>query len=112
MPLNQIAFDFDSVPSLPKEVEQVPVAVIVEKNIDAAAEIVDLTTIDEVIIAAAPEEEEIVAAPKKAIATKSKTRGRMSLKEMEAGIDLIEIPEDAVLFEKMYYSIGLGCRYV
>ncbi len=29
----QIAFDFDSVPSLPKEEEQVPVAVIVEKNI-------------------------------------------------------------------------------
>src|SRR5882757_7210642 len=25
---------------------------------------------------------------------------------MDAGVDLIEVPEDDVLFEKMYYSIG------
>ena len=30
----------------------------------------------------------------------------MSLKEMDAGVDLIEIPEDDVLFQKSYYSIG------
>ncbi len=34
------------------------------------------------------------------------TRGRMSLKDMSAGVELIEIPEDAVLFQKMYYNIG------
>ncbi|MEI9958562.1 MAG: hypothetical protein WDM90_20160 [Ferruginibacter sp.] len=71
----------------------------------AVAEIVDLTAIMKLIIEAAPEEEEIIEAPKKQT-NKKQTRGRMSLKEMEAGIDLIEIPEDAVLFEKMYYSIG------
>jgi len=105
MPLNQIAFDFDSVPSLPKESEQVPVTVIVDKKNDAAEEIVDLTAINEVTVEATPEEVEIIEAPKKQT-NKKQTRGRMSLKEMEAGIDLIEIPEDAVLFEKMYYSIG------
>ncbi|MBS1509750.1 MAG: MerR family transcriptional regulator [Bacteroidetes bacterium] len=25
---------------------------------------------------------------------------------MDTGVDLIEVPDDAVLFEKMYYSIG------
>lgn len=33
-------------------------------------------------------------------------RGRMSLKDMEAGVDLIEVPEDEVLFSKMYYSMS------
>ena len=30
----------------------------------------------------------------------------MSLKDMDAGVDLIEVPEDDVLFEKSYYAIG------
>ena len=30
----------------------------------------------------------------------------MSLKDMEAGVDLIEVPEDEVLFSKMYYSMS------
>ena len=98
----QIAFDFDSVPSLPKETEQAPVAIIVEKNIDAATEVVDLTAISEEILI---EEEVIAEAPKKT-SNKKPTRGRMSLKDMDAGVDLIEIPEDEVLFEKMYYTIG------
>jgi DNA-binding transcriptional MerR regulator len=34
------------------------------------------------------------------------TRGRKSLKEMSAGVDLIEVPEDAILFQKLYYTIG------
>ncbi len=34
------------------------------------------------------------------------TRGRMKLSDMNTGADLIEIPEDDVLFEKSYYSIG------
>jgi DNA-binding transcriptional MerR regulator len=31
----------------------------------------------------------------------------MSLKEADAGTDLIDIPEDEILFEKKYYAIGL-----
>jgi len=38
---------------------------------------------------------------------KKATRGRISLKEKESGADLIEIPEDDVLFEKKYYAIGI-----
>lgn len=38
---------------------------------------------------------------------KKSTRGRLSLKEKESGADLIEIPEDGVLFEKKYYAIGI-----
>jgi DNA-binding transcriptional MerR regulator len=38
---------------------------------------------------------------------KKLTRGRMSLKEADAGVDLIEIPADEILFEKKYYAIGL-----
>ncbi len=33
-------------------------------------------------------------------------RGRKSLKEMDAEAGLIEIPEDEILFQKQYYSIG------
>ena len=37
--------------------------------------------------------------------SKSK-RGRKSLQEMGIDADLIEIPEDEILFKKQYYSIG------
>lgn len=37
---------------------------------------------------------------------KVSTRGRRSLKEMAGDLDLVEIPEDAILFQKQYYSIG------
>lgn len=33
-------------------------------------------------------------------------RGRKSLEEIEAEVDLIEVPEDEVLFQKQYYSIS------
>src|SRR4030095_1137050 len=34
------------------------------------------------------------------------TRGRKSLKEMTMDAELVEIPEDEVLFQKQYYGIG------
>ncbi|GAB2830390.1 MerR family transcriptional regulator [Ferruginibacter profundus] len=103
MGLQQIAFDFDSIPPA-KEPEVKPV--------------VDTTNSTEIIVAAenvvAEEEPEIidlteiptVAAKPPRKHNKKQTRGRMSLKDMDAGADLIEVPEDEVLFEKMYYSIG------
>ena len=42
---------------------------------------------------------------KNLVPQKSK-RGRKSLKEMGIDADLIEIPEDEILFKKQYYSIG------
>jgi DNA-binding transcriptional MerR regulator len=34
------------------------------------------------------------------------TRGRRSLKDMNATADLVQVPEDDILFQKQYYSIG------
>jgi len=45
------------------------------------------------------------AAPPKPKAAKS-TRGRKALKDIEAELDLVEVPEDEILFQKQYYSIG------
>jgi DNA-binding transcriptional MerR regulator len=42
---------------------------------------------------------------KQAIKPKSK-RGRKSLKELNAEPDVINVPEDEILFQKQYYSIG------
>lgn len=78
MPLNQISFDFDEMPVKEKPAVK---AISVEK----------------------PQPEKIKV---KAADNKKATRGRMRLKEMDAGTDLIEIPEDEVLFQKSYYSIG------
>lgn len=38
--------------------------------------------------------------------TKKSTRGRLSLKEVHLGADLIQIPPDEELYQKQYYSIG------
>ena len=75
----QIAFDFDDLPQQPP----LPPKVAVKKK-------------EAVIILPAA-----VTAPK----IKS-TRGRKSLKEMSAGVDLLDIPADDILFQKSYYSIG------
>lgn len=96
----QIAFDFDSAPPVVKEPESIPVIATGEKVIEKEKEsvkeiaVVDLTEIPSVIVK-----------PKKKH-NKKQTRGRMSLKDMDAGVDLIEVPDDEVLFEKLYYSIG------
>ncbi len=37
---------------------------------------------------------------------KKTARGRMSLKDMEAGVDLIVVPDDEELFQKSYYSMS------
>jgi DNA-binding transcriptional MerR regulator len=79
MPLNQISFDFDDeVPVTPE-----PEGTAVLKK---------------------PAPEKIAA---KQLTNKKSTRGRMSLKDMEAGVDLIEIPADEILFQRSYYSIGM-----
>ena len=43
---------------------------------------------------------------KKEASKKISKRGRMSFKEMDNEIDLIEVPEDEVLQKKLYYSIS------
>ena len=51
--------------------------------------------------------EKVIVLPQEITVVKKKsTRGRKSLKEMSAGVDLLDIPADEILFQKMYYSIG------
>ncbi|HQY11046.1 MAG TPA: MerR family transcriptional regulator [Ferruginibacter sp.] len=78
MPLNQISFAFDEAPAAEKPAVK---AVAIEKPSPLKVKV-------------------------KATDNKKQTRGRMRLKEMDTGIDLIEIPEDEILFQKSYYSIG------
>jgi DNA-binding transcriptional MerR regulator len=78
MPLNQISFAFDDAP-VAEMPEAKPVAI--QK----------------------PRIEKI----KLKRDNKKLTRGRMSLKEADTGADLIEVPEDEILFQKKYYAIGL-----
>ena len=90
---NQIAFDFDSLPPVAKQ-EEVKVLTTEEKIIVQEAAVVDLTEVSPVKVKIKKKD------------NKKQTRGRMSLKDMDAGVDLIEIPEDDILFQKMYYPIG------
>jgi DNA-binding transcriptional MerR regulator len=78
MALQQIAFSFDDVP--------------VTKKPEAGAAVPQKPV---------PEKIKLKGDNKKL------TRGRMSLKEKESGVDLIEVPDDAILFEKKYYAIGI-----
>jgi DNA-binding transcriptional MerR regulator len=52
---------------------------------------------------------EIALAPIPSVVVNKKqtsTRGRRSLKEAGINADLVQIPEDDILFQKQYYSIG------
>lgn len=80
MPLQQISFDFDETPV----------------NNKPAAKTHTLTK---------PPADKIKIKTKSD--NKKTNRGRMSLKEKDAGTDLIEIPADEILFEKKYYAIGI-----
>ena len=83
MALSQIAFDFDSMEQAPLK-ETAPKQPAVKKQ----------------------EEPEAVAVIDLQLPVKKSTRGRKSLQTISSGIDLIEIPEDEILFSKLYYSIG------
>lgn len=89
MPRSQIAFDFGDVPQKPLPENILAPENSVEQGGAANSNQANLSK------NAAP-------APPKA----KSTRGRKSVKEMSAGVDLIEVPEDEILFQKMYYSIG------
>ena len=79
MAVNQIAFDFDDLPPQPLPVKK---AVVKTKP--------------------APP----VVTPQPELIKKKSTRGRKSIKELSARVDLVEVPEDEILFQKVYYPIG------
>jgi DNA-binding transcriptional MerR regulator len=78
MSLTQIAFDFDDFPQKPLPEKKT----IVKKK---PKPVISVT----------------FEKPKE-----KSTRGRKSLKEASENAELIEIPEDEILFQKMYYPIG------
>jgi DNA-binding transcriptional MerR regulator len=65
--------------------------------------------VDEAVAIAIPEKPKAkkitLATPPPAKKTPS-TRGRRSLKDIDLKADTIQIPEDDILFQKQYYSIG------
>jgi DNA-binding transcriptional MerR regulator len=78
MALSQIAFDFDE-PSLPPKKEATK---------------------------ATPKKENTKPLITYKEEKKKSTRGRLSLKAMEATVDIINVPDDDELFSKSYYAIG------
>lgn len=98
-PLSQITFDFGSF-----EAEKEPAVEIIAREPET------------VITEELPQEEEITREeeatpiPVASASTKTKknisTRGRRALKDFALTSDLIEIPEDDILFQKQYYAIG------
>lgn len=93
MPLKQSSFDFEFTPEDDNSPETDPRLQEDEQPV----------VHHEMII---PEMVEETLAISSAEPLKKPTRGRMRLSEMNAVVDRPEIPEDAILFEKSYYSIG------
>ena len=98
MAKTQIAFDFGDLPQKP-----LPENIFVSEEKTESKE--EEQPVEEQELEITSYKETVVRNDKIAIKEKS-TRGRKSLKEMSAGVELIEVPEDAVLYQKMYYTIG------
>lgn len=86
--LNQITFDFSDIQS--------------QENASVGVRVKSLKQPE------APKEEPapvVAAVPEKPVPKKS-TRGRKSLKALDAEADLVNIPPDETLFKRQYYAIG------
>lgn len=71
-----------------------------------AAIVVDETIREVEFIAAEPEEKIVVTKSSPKNTERKSTRGRMKLADMDVMVDLVEVPEDEILFQKRYYGIG------
>ena len=90
---SQITFEFSEVPAEQENAASVGVRV---KSLKTEPE-----------PAKAPEiEEETPVAESVTTPVKKSTRGRKSLKALDAEADLVNIPDDETLFQRQYYSIG------
>jgi len=132
MAFNQIALDFGDLPQKPKpenilirEKKVLPKKEILPEVKDSVQldQFIDQDTLPEVESVSEIEviSEKKVALPQQKLPSKissnkqaiqisvektKSTRGRKSVKEMSEGVALIEVPEDDILFQKMYYTIG------
>ena len=83
-----------------KPLQQIPF-----EFIEAAAKEIHPADEDTTLTVAETKEEKVI--PVKAIHKKPvSTRGRRSLKDISLTADLVQVPEDEILFQKQYYSIG------
>lgn len=55
---------------------------------------------------APPAKEKITAKPEPVVKKAAGTRGRRSVKENSEAAEMVELPDDEVLFQKQYYSMG------
>lgn len=94
---SQITFEFSDVPTDQGTIPSLGVRVKTLKNDTEMAEAVEVVKKEEV--------PQPVARPEAAVVKKS-TRGRKSLKALDAEADLVNIPADDILFQRQYYSIG------
>ena len=93
--LAQITFDF----SAQEEAVAKPATItpVVEEVVVAPVPVAEAIVVEQPV-------EEVQAPVKKT--TSGGKRGRKSLKDITTAADLIDIPEDEVLFKKQYYPIG------
>ena len=92
---SQITFEFSEVPAEQENAASVGVRV---KSLKTEPEQEPAKATETV--------EEAPAAESAIIPVKKSTRGRKSLKALDAEADLVNIPDDETLFQRQYYSIG------
>lgn len=97
--LSQITFDFSVADE--QENTSAPVSsVMADEEISYATMQEEVAEVNKPVVELKKEIQEVVAAPV------TGKRGRRSLKDIALTADLIQIPEDEILFKKQYYSIG------
>lgn len=97
--LSQITFDFSEAQS--QENASVGVRVKSIKPVEPPRESSPVAEVAEMAVNTA-----VAPTPVKPVALKKSTRGRKSLKALDAEADLVNIPPDEVLFQRQYYAIG------
>lgn len=90
---------------LPETVENavVPIVPVDDMVIEIELPIIEETAVQEEIIDFSIAT--VTRQKSKAVKQKS-TRGRKSVQEMSDSVHLVDVPEDEILFQKSYYSIG------
>lgn len=95
MPLKQSTINFDDLDEVANQSIQEPVSLAIAEN----------ETLVEIEVPFISQPAGYNAGHGNAHQKKSQ-RGRMKLSAMDACVQLVEVPDDEVLFEKRYYSIG------
>ncbi|HEY8897316.1 MAG TPA: MerR family transcriptional regulator [Niastella sp.] len=99
---SQITFEFNDAPNSSENEASVGVRVKAIKPTQEPVQTITSAPAEPAIAAAATTEtDNPVSTP-----AKKSTRGRKSLKALDAEADLVNIPDDETLFQRQYYSIG------